>query len=107
MKPNRKLSPVATIVALACSVTTLIATTNATESASSALGSSADKPLPEDVTKSPDEAREQKWNWHAQNTDIVQGDPGFPAKYSGPNRSEEHTSELQSLRHLVCRLLLA
>jgi len=22
------------------------------------------------------------------------------------NRSEEHTSELQSLRHLVCRLLL-
>src|ERR1035438_2406249 len=25
---------------------------------------------------------------------------------SGPNRSEEHTSELQSLRHLVCRLLL-
>src|SRR5437899_6512553 len=24
----------------------------------------------------------------------------------GPKRSEEHTSELQSLRHLVCRLLL-
>src|SRR5205814_3670701 len=24
----------------------------------------------------------------------------------GPLRSEEHTSELQSLRHLVCRLLL-
>src|ERR1039458_10712966 len=24
----------------------------------------------------------------------------------GENRSEEHTSELQSLRHLVCRLLL-
>src|SRR5947199_6617459 len=24
----------------------------------------------------------------------------------GQNRSEEHTSELQSLRHLVCRLLL-
>src|ERR1035438_6206827 len=23
----------------------------------------------------------------------------------GPHRSEEHTSELQSLRHLVCRLL--
>src|ERR1039458_2752784 len=28
-------------------------------------------------------------------------DTSFP-----PNRSEEHTSELQSLRHLVCRLLL-
>src|ERR1035441_10934900 len=25
---------------------------------------------------------------------------------TGPGRSEEHTSELQSLRHLVCRLLL-
>src|SRR5215212_10672039 len=25
---------------------------------------------------------------------------------SVPDRSEEHTSELQSLRHLVCRLLL-
>src|SRR5262245_65315978 len=27
-------------------------------------------------------------------------------KRSRPSRSEEHTSELQSLRHLVCRLLL-
>src|SRR5437899_10374538 len=27
-------------------------------------------------------------------------------KLSKPKRSEEHTSELQSLRHLVCRLLL-
>src|SRR5205814_3966592 len=27
-------------------------------------------------------------------------------KIAGANRSEEHTSELQSLRHLVCRLLL-
>src|SRR5262245_25750971 len=29
-----------------------------------------------------------------------------PALRSTNNRSEEHTSELQSLRHLVCRLLL-
>ncbi len=27
----------------------------------------------------------QAWNWHLQNTVIVQGDPGFPAQYSGPN----------------------
>src|SRR5258705_12178320 len=27
-------------------------------------------------------------------------------RFSGGVRSEEHTSELQSLRHLVCRLLL-
>src|SRR5258705_2756973 len=34
----------------------------------------------------------------------------LPAIFSlrhGQRRSEEHTSELQSLRHLVCRLLLA
>src|SRR5437899_7908131 len=38
---------------------------------------------------------------------------GFPPELegaesgsSGSTRSEEHTSELQSLRHLVCRLLL-
>src|SRR5262245_63291330 len=29
-----------------------------------------------------------------------------PASISARSRSEEHTSELQSLRHLVCRLLL-
>src|ERR1035441_11051190 len=36
----------------------------------------------------------------------VPGTP--PARTMRPNttRSEEHTSELQSLRHLVCRLLL-
>src|SRR5205814_8860589 len=27
-------------------------------------------------------------------------------RHRNPSRSEEHTSELQSLRHLVCRLLL-
>src|SRR5258705_724818 len=32
---------------------------------------------------------------------------GLPAATDfSPSRSEEHTSELQSLRHLVCRLLL-
>ena len=36
------------------------------------------------VTNSPS-SDEQNWNWHVQNTDIVQGDPGFPAKYSGQN----------------------
>ena len=27
----------------------------------------------------------QYWNWHVQSTFIVQGDPAFPAQYSGPN----------------------
>jgi high affinity Mn2+ porin len=33
----------------------------------------------------PDDVVDQQWNLHVQNTDIVQGDPGFSAKYSGPN----------------------
>src|SRR5215472_18938010 len=38
----------------------------------------------------------------------VPRDPGGRAREAGAarRRSEEHTSELQSLRHLVCRLLL-
>src|SRR5258705_12975574 len=42
---------------------------------------------------------------------ICKESPGMTPSSSGqprpcPGRSEEHTSELQSLRHLVCRLLL-
>jgi high affinity Mn2+ porin len=35
-------------------------------------------------------SQEQRWNWHVQNTDIVQGDPGFHAQYSGPNSLDSH-----------------
>ena len=47
---------------------------------------------------------EQNWNWHVQNTDIVQGYPGFPAQYSGPNSlpSGGETRETVSL-DLYCR----
>ncbi len=38
----------------------------------------------------PTVAKPQAWNWHLQNTDIVQGDPSFPAKYSGPNSLDSH-----------------
>lgn len=31
------------------------------------------------------DAPAQNWNWHVQNTAIVQGYPGFSAQYSGPN----------------------
>src|SRR5258705_7197174 len=40
----------------------------------------------------------------AQHRGLGQGRGQFRA--GNPDRSEEHTSELQSLRHLVCRLLL-
>src|SRR5262245_62531384 len=36
----------------------------------------------------------------------VRGEERAWAARCGAHRSEEHTSELQSLRHLVCRLLL-
>lgn len=39
---------------------------------------------PAEIQK-PAETSDQKWNWHVQNTDIVQGYPGFSSKYSGPN----------------------
>jgi high affinity Mn2+ porin len=35
--------------------------------------------------ETPEPAAAESWNWHVQNTDIVQGDSGFPAQYSGPN----------------------
>lgn len=45
---------------------------------------------------------EQSWNWHVQNTTIVQYHPGFPARYSGPNSLSsasdvEHTVSLDLL----------
>src|SRR5205814_8386755 len=47
----------------------------------------------------------------AAGADDVEGAPGAagvtcPVGAAQVTRSEEHTSELQSLRHLVCRLLL-
>src|SRR5947199_8052600 len=37
---------------------------------------------------------------------LARGDRRREGDRGGARRSEEHTSELQSLRHLVCRLLL-
>jgi len=49
---------------------------------------SAEKAQPLDSTK------EQKWNFHIQNTFIVQGHPDFHAKYSSPN-SLDTNQEIQ------------
>lgn len=38
----------------------------------------------------PDQSGQQNWNLHFQNTAIVQGNFGFPAKYSGPNSLNNH-----------------
>ena len=55
--------------------------------------------MTEPTIQNPSEARQQSWNWHVQNTDIVQGYPAFPAKYSGPNSLPEggQTRETVSL----------
>src|SRR5437899_10074930 len=42
----------------------------------------------------------------AENQRVHQGGTIFGLHREPEDRSEEHTSELQSLRHLVCRLLL-
>src|SRR6202020_2404325 len=44
--------------------------------------------------------------WWINNTGFVVGPQGVFSIDACSTRSEEHTSELQSLRHLVCRLLL-
>src|SRR3989442_11648167 len=50
---------------------------------------------------------EQNWGKHLGAETLSQGQPnGYPAYRLEWQRSEEHTSELQSRPHLVCRLLL-
>ena len=85
IKPPRWFISIATMAALGCAAPALVAATNSTDSTASVPSSPADKPPSEEVVTNADGAREQSWNWHVQNTDMVQGDFGFPAKYSGTN----------------------
>jgi high affinity Mn2+ porin len=58
-------------------------------------GAAQASPAPE----SPNDAQTQTWNWHIENTDIVESDPGFSAKYSGPQslNSTGNTKETVTL----------
>jgi high affinity Mn2+ porin len=85
MKKHTWFAMVSMVAALACSAAMGVETTNSTEPAVTAPAVSPTNAPPEAMAKTPAEATEQSWNWHAQNTDIVQGYPGFPAQYSGPN----------------------
>src|SRR5258705_2692601 len=53
---------------------------------------------------------EMRWNLYHSVRSLAEGrlfaGEGADRVVEVPSRSEEHTSELQSLRHLVCRLLL-
>jgi high affinity Mn2+ porin len=48
-------------------------------------------------------AEERNWNWHVQNTTIVQYHPGFPSRYRGPNSlsSANEVKETVSLDLMV------
>src|SRR5205814_7182014 len=48
----------------------------------------------------------RRWRRHARRAGRRPGRSPCRPGSEGHSRSEEHTSELQSLRHLVCRLLL-
>lgn len=58
---------------------------------------------PSTTNSEPLQVSEQSWNWHVQNTDIVDGHPAYPAKYSGPNslRSDSELQETVSLDLLL------
>ncbi len=88
MKQHIHIAAVGTIAALACGTATILAATNSTEPALGDPSSPPGKPLPGTAANAAEAAPERAWNWHVQNTDILQADPGFPAKYSGPNSLE-------------------
>jgi high affinity Mn2+ porin len=48
---------------------------------SNSQNQSAPAPQTTNIVSTP---QNQRFNWHVQNTDIVQADPGFSSKYSGP-----------------------
>src|SRR3974390_2275028 len=47
----------------------------------------------------PAEGAQQNWNWHVQNTVIVQGYPGFSAAYFGPNSLPNGGQVRESISH--------
>src|SRR5258708_11710700 len=48
----------------------------------------------------------RRWGWYAARCSRTSRTPTGRRACGAPTRSEEHTSELQSPDHLVCRLLL-
>src|SRR5271168_380132 len=85
MKHHIGLATAGAIGALAFGATVLAEPTNSTGFSSSDPSSSAGAAPADTVAGNPDAAPRQSWNWHVQNTGIVQWAPPFPAQYSGPN----------------------
>ncbi len=87
--PLKRVSAAAAAIAWAAAATAQLST-NADQAALAGTGKPA--ALPELATNAPPApaleapaAALQRWNWHFQNTEVVQGYPAFPAQYSGAN----------------------
>ena len=85
MITSRRLKIVALSTAAVWSAATLAVAADASESALPGGSAPDTNRLSNAALNSPAEAQEQTWNWHVQNTDIIQYHPAFPASYSGPN----------------------
>jgi high affinity Mn2+ porin len=70
---------------LVCSTTPLLATTNLTDQATDDPGPGAGQAPSKAALQAPAPAAEPSWNFHGQNTDIIQYHPGLTSPYSGPN----------------------
>jgi high affinity Mn2+ porin len=85
LSPDCNLRKLAALPVIACAATVLAAPAqtsgDATNNPSPPAASGPTAPAIEKLTN----MVEQQWNWHVQNTDIVDWHPGFPAKYSGPH----------------------
>ena len=76
---------VCTMAALAYCAMPVLATTNLTDHASGDPGPGASQPGSQAALQTPATVAEQSWNFHAQNTDIIQYHPGITSPYNGPN----------------------
>jgi high affinity Mn2+ porin len=88
LKERARASSAALVCALAPGITALASgasqpTDTSALPADPAPGDPGSRPS-QSLTKESATAQE-RWNWHFQNTAIIQGDPPFPAQYSGPN----------------------
>jgi high affinity Mn2+ porin len=73
------------MTAVPCALAALTGTTNASPHLPDDPATNSVSRVAVPAAEKPADDQPQTWNWHVQSTFIVQGDPGFPAKYSGPN----------------------
>ncbi|SRR5581483_2258848 len=90
MKPTDNLKTPATLAALTFAGFSLAFPAEAPAQPSKPAGVENAQQLPYTSPLSNSTA-DQLWNWHAQNTYIVQYHPAFPADYSGPNSFNNHS----------------